>query len=178
MLVKNDDRAIARSFSLNLNVATMLSQAFLDFDASLRPGARGTIVLEVQLIDAFADLAAFYFARDFAKERGYRVCLDGSTHLTLPYLERERLGVDLVKLSWRPDIADLHQSGRLGELRDAVAALGRTRSILCHCDTAQAIEVGQACGINLFQGRHVDRLLAAASRSAPPPGTPRLAAPG
>jgi hypothetical protein len=45
---------------------------------------RGTVIFELQTIDIFSDLGAYIFARDFVKERGYRVCLDGVTDLTCP----------------------------------------------------------------------------------------------
>ena len=72
MLRKNDDQVLAHSYSLNLNISTLLSQEFHQFDQSLRAGARGTIVIELQKVDIFADLGAYLFARDFLKERGYR----------------------------------------------------------------------------------------------------------
>ena len=40
MLIRNDDKSIASSFSINLNVHTILSPPFLDFDASLKAVAR------------------------------------------------------------------------------------------------------------------------------------------
>ena len=48
MLRRNDDQAIAHSYSLNLNISTLLSQEFHQFDQSLRSGARGSIVIELQ----------------------------------------------------------------------------------------------------------------------------------
>src|SRR3546814_3870070 len=41
MLVRNDDSSIASSFSINLNVGTILSPPFLNFDSSLKAIARG-----------------------------------------------------------------------------------------------------------------------------------------
>jgi hypothetical protein len=158
LLVRNDDRAIASSFSINVNVATLVCDEFLQFDASLRSGARGTIVLELQLIDILADLHAYAFAREFVKERGYRLCLDGVSHQTLPFIDRDRLGLDLVKLLWRQDMLD-HHDERRAEFRDLVERLGRTRAILAHCDSEEAVRFGLSCGISLFQGRYVDRLL-------------------
>jgi hypothetical protein len=160
MLIKNDDSDLTRAFSLNLNVATLVSPDFLAFDASLRTGARGTIVIELQMVDVFADLRAFAFARDFVKERGYRVCLDAIDDLSLPFIDRERLDIDLVKLAWQPGMTDrLREDG--AELRADIERLGRARAILCHCDAEEAIEFGEAVGINLFQGRQIDKMLAA-----------------
>ena len=83
MLIKHDDRTVAGDVSINLNVQTLIAPEFLTFDDNLQAGMRGTIVLEVQKVDAFADLGSFLFARDFAHERGYRICIDG---VDIPYL--------------------------------------------------------------------------------------------
>ncbi|MBV8653618.1 MAG: EAL domain-containing protein [Alphaproteobacteria bacterium] len=159
LLSKNDDRAISASYSININVATLLSDRFLAFDAGLSAATRGTIVFELQPIDVFADLGAFMFARDFVKERGYRVCLDGVTNLTLPFVDRERLGIDLVKIIWQQDALAASRDEHLRELRDFVTGFGKASTILCRCDSEAAIAVGRALGIGLFQGHHVDRLL-------------------
>jgi EAL domain-containing protein (putative c-di-GMP-specific phosphodiesterase class I) len=161
LLSKNDDSAIASAFSVNLNVATLVSDRFLAFDAGLSAATRSSIVIELQLIDIFSDLAAYVFARDFVKERGYRICLDGVTERMLPFVDRDRLGLDLVKILWNPDILGESRTERRKEIRDLIAAFGRARVILCHCDTAEAVAVGQALGIVMFQGRHIDRLLGA-----------------
>jgi hypothetical protein len=182
LLSKNDDGSIAAAFSLNLNVATLLSDRFLTFDAGLSAAKRGTIVFELQPIDVFADLGAFNFARDFAKERGYRICLDGVTDLTLPLIDRSRLGFDLVKVVWQPESLEGGREQQLAELRKLVASFGRARTILCRCDSEEAVTLGQSLGITLFQGHHIDKLIgigtppigmqklrAAAQTLAPPP---------
>jgi EAL domain-containing protein (putative c-di-GMP-specific phosphodiesterase class I) len=161
LLAKNDDSAIATAFAVNLNVATLTSDRFLAFDAALPSATRGSIVIELQLIDIFSDLAAYVFARDFVKERGYRVCLDGVTERMLPFVDRDRLGLDLVKIQWNSDILGESRTERRKEIRDLITAFGRARVILCRCDTAEAVSVGQALGIVMFQGRHIDRLLEA-----------------
>jgi hypothetical protein len=150
-------------------VATVLSPDFLQFDASLRSGARGTIVLELQLIDIFADVAAFVFAREYAKERNYRILLDGINHHTLPYVGRTRLGFDFVKVTWRPEMRDL-DAERLEEFKACVERLGKARAILCHVDSDDAVRFGHSCGFALFQGRQVDRLLSERDRRPVPSG--------
>ncbi len=159
LLMKNDDSAIASAFSVNLNVATLLSDRFLSFDANLKAATRGTVIFELQAIDIFSDLGAYIFARDFVRERGYRVCLDGVTDLTLPFIDRERLGLDLVKIVWNPDMLGSGREARRDEFRKLIASFGRARTIMCRCDNKAAVTVGQSLGINLFQGRHIDRLL-------------------
>lgn len=165
MLRKADDQALAHSYSLNLNISTLLSQEFMTFDQSLRAGARGSIVIELQKLDIFADLGAFIFARDFVKERGYRICLDGVSGVTFPFVDRERLGLDLVKVFWNPDLADTLRTERTSEFRKSLERTGKTRVILARCDSEEAVQFGLSVGIRLFQGRHIDRLLNIANGS-------------
>lgn len=104
LLNKHDDRTVAGDISVNLNVQTLLAPEFLVFDDNLKASMRGTIVLELQKVDVFVDLGAFLFARDFAHDRGYRICIDGVNLESLPFVDRERLGIDLVKMVWHPDM--------------------------------------------------------------------------
>ena len=160
MLSKNDDPAIANSFSLNLNVSTILSQEFMTFDASLKAGARGTIVIELQMLDVYADIAAFSFARDFAKERGYRLCLDGLNELTLPIVDREKLGIDLVKLQWKPNMGDERLPEKKVKIKEMVERTGKAKVIMCHVDSEDALRFGHSIGIAMYQGRFIDQLVA------------------
>jgi EAL domain-containing protein (putative c-di-GMP-specific phosphodiesterase class I) len=159
LLRKNDDQAIAHSFSLNLNVSTLLSQEFLRFDQSLRASARGSIVIELQKIDIFADLGAYVFARDFLHQSGYRVCLDDVSAMALSLLDREKLGLDLMKLFWTPELGNAAAGEHNAALAEAVERTGRARIILARCDSEEAVSFGRSMGVRLFQGRYVDRLL-------------------
>jgi hypothetical protein len=155
LLTKHDDSTLERDISLNLNVSTILSPEFLVFDDNVKAGMRGTIVLELQKVDIFADLGAYLFARDFARERGYRVCIDGLTHSMLPFVDRERLGADLIKLIWDPSLVE-----EMDMKSRALKRIGVSRIILCRCDTPTSVEYGHSVGITLFQGRHIDGILA------------------
>lgn len=146
--------------SINLNMATLLSPEFIAFDAELSRAECGTVAIELQSFDIIADMGAFHFICEFMRERGYRLCFDGITHLTLQFVDRQRLGLDLLKVYWSPDMADYLNSGRHAEMKQLVTRAGEGRIILCRCDTDEAIEVGQSLGISLFQGRHVDAMLA------------------
>ena len=165
-LKRRDGRGTERYFSVNLNVASILSPAFLAFDGALPVGVRGTIVLELQQADVFADLRAFAFARDFVRERGYRVCIDGVTRQSLAYADRDELGVDLVKLTWAPELAAVLDGARSHDLRRAADRVGPERIILHRCESADAIRFGHALGITMFQGHHVDELLPLGERAA------------
>jgi hypothetical protein len=142
------------NFSINLNVGSVLSPEFQSFDASVSSMIRGTVVLEFHKIDVFADLGTFLYVRDFARKRGYRICLDGLSHLSLPFMDRGDLGVDLMKIYWTNDMPDDRM-----HIRKLVEHAGEHRVILCRCDTDQAIEYGRSIGITLFQGKQVDTMM-------------------
>ena len=163
MLGKTDNITISGDISFNLNVSTLLSPEFLTFDDNLTAARRGAMVVELQKLDIFADLGAYLFAREFVQERGYRICIDGLTYETMPLIDRERLGADLVKLVWHSDMVDrgedMHQ-----RIRSLVKRSGKSRVVLCRCDDREAVDFGRAVGITLFQGRQVENLIAEEGR--------------
>ena len=160
LLARVDDSDLHSSFSLNLNVNTLLSPDFLEFDSQLRTGGRGTIVIEIQLVDVFADLTDFNFAREFLREKGYRLCLDCISYSSLAVFDRRTLGLDLVKMLWNEALMDEDPEGeKFQELKAAVDRCGKSRIVMIRCDSPQAIEVGQKLGIGLYQGRYVDYLI-------------------
>ncbi len=161
MLSKSNDNSITGEISINLNVSTLLSAEFMQFDDAVIASMRGSVVIELQKIDIFSDLNAFLFAREFAKDRGYRICIDGLTYNSVSFIDREKLGADMVKLIWDQELVDT-----IGKTKasDIVAQIGNSRIILCRCDTDTAIEFGQSIGISMFQGRRIETLLAEENR--------------
>jgi hypothetical protein len=148
--------------SVNLRLATLLSPEFLKFDHEYRRQTAAPVIIELQLIDIFAELGAYLFIREFARDRGYLMCIDGLHYLHLPLIDRRRLGADLVKVIWSPDLLDGLNETRRDELKAAIKRAGVDRVTLCRCDNADAIRWGQSLGIRLFQGHYVDSRLRAA----------------
>lgn len=159
LLRRHSARYFEMPVSVNLNVATLLSDRFAEFDAAIKPSVKVSIVLELQISDVFSDMEAFLVAKDSVQKMGYRVCLDGLTSLSFTQVDRAQLGFDLAKLQWNADaVADLN-SAENRALAKAVDRAGPNRVILCRCDNRQAIDYGQAMGISLFQGRFLDRMI-------------------
>ncbi|MBQ8464725.1 MAG: EAL domain-containing protein [Alphaproteobacteria bacterium] len=154
---QHDDGSLVSNFSLNLNVSTILSDEFMDFDESIPPPLRSTIVLELQLADIFNDTKAFLLAKAFAQYRGYKICIDGITVDKLQYVNRENLNSDLMKIIWHPSFLDVINEDK--HFRDYVNKAERAKMILCRVDDPKAIEIGNSLGINLYQGRYVQREL-------------------
>lgn len=155
----NMSRYVDSPVSLNLNVETLISSRFAEFDAIIKPSAKVSIVIEVPVMDVFADIHAFHIARRDVQSRGYRVCLDGLSTESFLMVDREKLGVDLVKVQWNADIESDLDSKENKEIVKAVSSFGSNRVILCRCDNKEAVQYGQALGISLFQGRYIDSIL-------------------
>lgn len=145
--------------SLNLNAETLLSEAFSAFNAAVPAAMKVAVVVEVPVVDVFADITGFTVARREVQKMGYRVCLDGLTAKNLIHIDREHLGVDLLKVQWNADAGSDLQTAENRELAAAIQRCGTKRIILCRCDSKNAIEYGQALGVSLFQGRYLDGLL-------------------
>ncbi len=159
---RHDDGSLAGNFSVNINVSTILSDDFLEFDDNISPSMRSSVILELQLVDIFSDIKAFMLAKNFAQSRGYKICIDGITVDKLTYLNRVNLDCDLLKIIWHPSFMDLiHEDTHF---MDYVNKAERAKMILCRIDDPQAVEVGNNLGINLYQGRYIQRLLNAQPR--------------
>jgi hypothetical protein len=157
------------SSSLNLNVATALSPQFQAFEKKLRFATQKTMVAELQVVDVFGDVGTFIFARDFLRDRGWRICLDGLNYLTFPLLAKSELGFDLHKVIWSPELDGEVQEQRRRKFQQTVEAVGADKVVLCRCDSQRAIEFGQSMGIRLFQGRLLDAMLQVAPKAVAKP---------
>jgi EAL domain-containing protein (putative c-di-GMP-specific phosphodiesterase class I) len=159
LLRQNIVRYVESPLSLNLNVETIISGRFTEFDAVVKPSAKVSIVIEIPVMDVFADIHAFHLARRDVQRLGYRVCLDGLSMESFLMVDREKLGVDLVKIQWNADIESDLNTKENKEIVKAVSEFGSNRVILCRCDNKEAVQYGQALGISLFQGRYIDSVL-------------------
>ncbi len=158
-IARREDRTLVRDgFSINVNVSTVLSEDFLQFDDDFAPSSQD-VVLEMRLEDMFADPNAFAFARDFVTERGYRICVDGLNLNTFPYADTLRLGVAYAKLGWSQEMAAYAGSEMGKDLKDLIRERKKGRTILARCDSEACVKVGQQLGITLFQGRYIDGLV-------------------
>lgn len=159
MVQMNPSRFLDLPVSINLNIKTLLSDFFSEFDATVKPSVKVSVVVEIQLSDVFEDMRAFAAVRNSLQKMGYRICLDGVTDLSFPLVDREQLGFDLIKLQWNADMpSELNSTPNL-RIAEAVNRCGPNRVILSRCDNRKAVDYGQALGISLFQGRYLDKLM-------------------
>jgi len=159
MLAKTDRISLSGDISFNINIRTLVSQDFLQFDDNVAANRRGAMIIELQKEDVFSDLGAFLFARKFVQAKGYRVSLDGLTLETMQIIDYKRLGADMLKLIWNSELTDGGENV-LASVRKITTDLGSNRVVLCRCDNREAIDFGLAAGIGLYQGRYVENLIA------------------
>ena len=155
----------AGNISINLNVDTILSDRFREFDQ--RIGAflpKGNIIVEIARYDVFSDFEAYNRAIDTLQKAGYRSLLDGLTPDTLTFFRRAELRADLVKMFFFKDHAE---DWRMKGLAAMLAEADINRIIMGRCETPMAFELGQAVGIRMFQGWHVDALMRAMTPATP-----------
>jgi len=164
MLVR-DGINFQRPFSLNLNVQTILSPEFSRFEDAITPQLKGRLVIEINKIDVISDMGSYLFAKDYLHDHGFRICLDGITHHTIPFFNKSKLGFDLVKLYWTPNALDIILPSMKPDLRNIIMEIGQAHVILCRCDNETAIETGQELGIVMFQGHEVDKIMEKANIS-------------
>jgi hypothetical protein len=136
-----------------------MSDEFQAFDAGVSANRRGAMIIELQKEDIFADLRGYLFAREFVQSMGYRVCLDGLTLETLQIIDHQKLGANMLKLIWHPDLVDGGENV-VAMIRGMVNSMGGENVVLCRCDNREAINFGQSVGIGLYQGRYVETLIA------------------
>lgn len=153
---RHDDGALRSNFSINMNVSTILSDEFLHFDETIDSSQRKTIMLELQLGDIFSDMRSFDLARTFARSRGYKICIDGITIDKLEYINRSKLDCDLMKITWHPDFVRLVSEDK--HFMDYSNKAERAKIILCRVDDEKAVEIGNSLGINLYQGRYIQKM--------------------
>jgi hypothetical protein len=148
LLASPGELAGVRPFTLDLNVASVLSPEFLRFDAALPTPLRGRVMIELMPADIMADAASFVFARGFARARGYRLMLRNATPALLRILSLEALDLDHVQFRWTAALAEA-KAETIGELSPG-------RLVLFRADKQAAIDWGIRAGIRLFQGPAAD----------------------
>ena len=104
-------------------------------------------------------MSSFDFARDWLRDNGYRVLIDGLNPLSLQFFDPGMLGGDFVKISWNRESIRGENEERLDELREVVANADKTRVVLARVDSEEAVNWGLSLGIQRFQGHYVDKIV-------------------
>lgn len=153
-----------RQISLNLNLSSVRSREFINLVKNfIRPEQK--LIVEVQLMDVFNNLASYFEVRDLLHQGGHQILIDNTSPEMLHMLNIKRLEPDWVKIFWAPLMEfDVDNA----ELRSTIADLGAQNVILAKCRNEKAVRWGVKYGINTFQGPYIDDLEVALIRAGCP----------
>ncbi len=153
-----------RQISLNLNLSSVRSREFINLVKNfIRPEQK--LIVEVQLMDVFNNLASYFEVRDLLHQGGHQILIDNTSPEMLHMLNIKRLEPDWVKIFWAPLMEfDLDNA----ELRQTIADLGVQNVILAKCRDEKAMRWGLKYGVNTFQGPYIDDLEVALIRAGCP----------
>lgn len=141
-----------RPVGLPLSPATLDSPAFLRFAEALPAGRAGEVTLGLRGADLLADPGWPARALPGLRRRGFRIALDDAPAGLLSLLPADRIGFDLVRLRWAPELP-----ARRPAALDRLLAAAPEQVVLTGADRTAAIAWGWECGIRLFQGPLVER---------------------
>ena len=164
LAVKHDDGALQKNFSLNLNISTILSPEFLNFDENIAPENKGSIFIEISADDIFSDVASYIMAKGFIKACGYKICIDGITTQSLRFFNRKDTGADIIKLIWNSKIPLMSTDPKAPIFED-LARNDTAKIVLSRVGNAACVAIGKSMGFNLFQGNYITDLMK--SKQAP-----------
>lgn len=167
LMTRREMQPMLKGAALNLNVRSATAPDFMEFDRSTNVQDRGSLAIELPMLDVVNDPAEYLFARDFLKERGYKIVIDCLHPLSLPLIDRAWLGFDFIKLAYTPSLADEVRGQRGAALKAAVARVGRERIVLCRLDDEAGLQAGAELGITLYQGRLIDGMIPLGARPLP-----------
>jgi hypothetical protein len=145
------DAATGPVLHVAMSPATILSEDFVAATAGMPLG------IEVALLDAASDPAAFAQVRQVLEPTGMQLVLGGVSSLALQLTDPSVLQADLLKLDWSESLAGPSAS----PLDRTIERIGPERLVLNNANTEAALRWGLGRGIRRFQGRHVDAMLAA-----------------
>ncbi|UEM03978.1 hypothetical protein JL101_000605 [Skermanella rosea] len=143
---------------LNINLTTVLSAAFVRFDERLTAELRGNVVLEINKVDLIENESLYREVVDFARNRGYSICIDGLTPFWVTHMDLEYMACDYAKVFWSPDMLEMDRN-EYDNLEERIRNQDNCRFVLARCGTVSGLLFAHRIGIHLVQGRIVDNII-------------------
>ncbi|SDG11939.1 EAL domain, c-di-GMP-specific phosphodiesterase class I (or its enzymatically inactive variant) [Limimonas halophila] len=142
--------------SVNMNVASMVSDAFERLATYLADQVDAELWVELTIPDILENLDSFREAQRMLEKYNVRTMADRVTPETLAQAEAAKLDLHGYKFVW-----DRRDKG-LDSIRDAVKTVtAQDRPVvLCRVEEARGVKAAQTLDVRHFQGFYVDDLLA------------------
>lgn len=152
--------------SLNLNLETILTQAFATFLERIEKGQR--VIVEVQPVDLLTNVNMYLDVRNVLSSMGHAILIDGLSTTALQMLDVSGLKPDYAKLVWAPELTEMMDPTGNRNATHMVQEIGADKVILSRCDSPRALQWGLKSGISLFQGHFLDSFNKARKRPPMP----------
>lgn len=150
--------------SLNLHISSIFAPEFDTFIDSGLPN-KPQIVAEVQMLDIFNNMDAYFAAKEKLHSLGHQILIDGLIPETIALTHIARLEPDFIKIFWNP-MMEFDTNNQ--ELRNIIESFGKDNIILAKCSDEKALRWGVSYGLRTFQGPYIDMLETALVRSTCP----------
>lgn len=147
--------------SINLNVESVFTRAFEAFLGDTRENAFANLAFEFRQGNILQQFDEYEVAANLITSRAGTVAVDAIFPETVGIVNMGRLRANMAKIFWRQGAEQI-----LPRFRDDIEAMqaGGTRIVLARVDDDLGIDVGHDLGITMFQGFHVDKMLAEQGR--------------
>ncbi len=153
--------------SLNLNLSTISTKEFINFEQYIREQGQ-SIIIEVQPIDMLNNMRTFVNVKERLRKAGHDILLDATSIEMLQTLNIKSLGFDYVKLFWHDLMEEYNYESE--DIKKLFEEIGVNKIILAKCLGENAIRWGIKNGIRSFQGPYIDKLEVAVIRKHCPNG--------
>jgi len=144
--------------SVNLNISTIMARPFQNFHAIVGDHA-DKVIVEIQIIDVFADMGGYAYTRDWLREHGYKVLIDGLNPLTLHFFDPSLLDSDFIKITWGPEVRGGVGQEQTRQIRAVVDKMPEGGVVLSRVDSEEGVSWGLELGIRCFQGHFIDKVV-------------------
>ena len=144
--------------SVNLNISTVMTRPFQNFHALVGDNT-DKVIVEIQIIDVFADMGQYAEVRDWLQANGYKVLIDGLNPLTLHFFDPSMLEADMIKITWGPELRGGLGSEQTKQIRDVVSKMPTAGVVLSRVDSEEGVGWGLQMGIRCYQGHFIDQVV-------------------
>ncbi|MGB0749851.1 MAG: hypothetical protein ACPGO3_14000 [Magnetospiraceae bacterium] len=152
--------ALRNPISINLNIDTILSSHFREFQETAAEAA-SLVAVEIHIVDAIANTHLYDRARRRLQRFAFPVVIDGLDPLLLAHCDPSFFEAEYYKVHWGEEYRDRVAGPCQQMAKEQVSRLGRDRVIMSRVDSEDAVMFGLQLGISAFQGYFVDRLMQA-----------------
>ena len=144
------------SLHINLNLRSLVTSHFQSFLQNFKNYSNDKeLTVCFDIVDVIAHADVLTYGIKLLNDHGIKTCINNMNPIQMNFTNLKNIPVDYFKVN----NSDLFQN-RLDDVNAMIAALEPGKFILHRADDEKTIRSGISVGINLFQGRGMDKLRA------------------